>query len=494
MNNLDTIIDDSLKIAHIRPCGLNFADLRCNARLRAKASGMEHYYRVAERAFMKPEMAKKILQYLLTNLSAMISESVYIGYAISGRESNPHASQGILNSLYDIILSDRNIIGVQPKVPNPSGVDAFRENDNKSVHQQKVNNLYSWHKGLMLDLNLKTCYNDFTLAGLFQYSVLWKPTPNGRPGDPTAICQKLLRQYVYPIEEGRRNDPDCDDCASSKSSFELERCRNLTEFVFGLRNYVVHHNFIPDLEDSEIDNAFKNSIESVCPGKYTPTQNKILRCIAMTIATPYVVSGLFNGPELSFNPGWLARCPWVWAKWKGQFPDYPMVDPILGPQLIPSTKRESRKSQNKKFQRRMSAVGYGIGYVFSKALFFAFLIAIAVFVRALVHNWRGNGFSGFTTTEEIHDYVESMNDYDRALLFKERRKLLKNHPEFLNEQRENELSRRYSDEHWPETSFLHTMWHVGTPRWLHSGQTEAPVVKISATNSNLTDYSNPSLD
>lgn len=72
MNKFNQIIEAAVKDASVKPCRLNFTDMRFNARLRAKASGMERYYRAAKLAFRKPRMAKKILQYLLTNLSAMI--------------------------------------------------------------------------------------------------------------------------------------------------------------------------------------------------------------------------------------------------------------------------------------------------------------------------------------------------------------------------------------------------------------------------------------
>lgn len=485
MNKLNTIIDDSLRDAHIRPCPLRFVELRFNARYRAKASGMEHYYLVAERAFRKPETAKKTLQYLLTNLSAMICENVYIGHAISERNLNVPASRVGLQKIYESILVDRHIINTDAIII-PSGVETFRDSDNDRSREEKIANLYSWNKIIMRDANISGASDAFSLAGLFQYAVLWKPDrPHAHAGDPTAICSKLLCQYVYPIEEARQKDPTCHDSTSRSLDNSLENCRKLTEFVFKLRNDLVHHNFIPELHDIPLQSSFNAVIKRLYPAKYDSRQKELLVCIAMTIAMPYVVSCLLNGPRLAFNADWLVACPPLWARWKGNFPDYPMVDPLLGSQLASSTKSRPRYSGNKKSGRKRSAIGYSISYIFRKSLQVAFLIAIAVFIRALVHNWRGTGFNGYTASEEIHDYIGSMNNYDRALLLKERRKFLRKNPTLYNEQRENELSRRYSDEHWPETSFSRTVWHIGTPRWLHGGRDATPVAEASVADADL---------
>lgn len=471
MNKFNQIIEAAVKDASVKPCRLNFTDMRFNARLRAKASGMERYYRAAELAFRKPKMAKKILQYLLTNLSAMISESVYIGHAISNNEPDVSAPMAALQSLYDNILSDRKIIDVQP-AGTPSGVESFRSSDKEDVHREKVAKLYSWQRSVMKDANISGCSKAFKLAGLFQYAVVWKPArPNARPGDPTAICQKLLLQYVYPLEEARRENPNCQDCASSIRGFNLEKCRNLTEFVFDMRNNIVHHNLIPHLNDLNMQFVFNKHIDKHYYGKYTLEQKEILRCIAMTIAMPYVVSGLLNGPQLSLKPEWLMLCPPLWSKWKGQFPDYPMVDPILGHRLVPPAQMQSRNSPKGKTGNKASAIGNGLSYILRRGLQIAALFAIIICIRATIHHKRAGGICEHSSKEDICSYIKSMNNYDRALLLKERHKLLKRNPELLDERRENELHRRYSEEHWPEISFTRTLWHIGTPRWLHSGRT-----------------------
>lgn len=490
MNKFNSIIYDSLRCAQIKPSRLGFIDLRYNACLRAKASGMARYYKVAERAFRKPETAKKALQYLLTNLSAMICENVYIAHAISERGANITARNQALKTIYEIILGDRKIIDVQGI--KPSGVELFRSGNDRS-RDEKIVNLYAWHKEVMREVNITGCSDAFTLAGLFQYAVLWKPDyPKARPGDPTAICSKLLKQYVYPIEEARRKDPSDRDNASRTLGNNLDNCRELTDFVFKLRNDIVHHNLVPKKNDIPLSAAFVASIEEQFPAKYDADQMSLLVCIAMTIAMPYVVGGLLNDPQLTFSVNWLAVCPPLWAKWKGDFPEYPVVDPVLGSNLAPASNKREKKSKTKKSGRKGSAIGFSLGYIFHKSLQIAFLVAIAVFIRALVHNWSGRGFNGYTSSEQIHDYVESMNNYDRALLMKERKKFLKKHPTLFNEQRENELSRRYSDEKWPETSFTRTVWHIGTPRWMHIKQSAKPSAEAEATAANSSDKSNSS--
>lgn len=465
MNKLDSIIDKSLNKAYIHPC--DFSTFRFYAKTQGSNSGLHIYYRIAEEAFRHPEKAKRILQYLLTNLSAMITQSVCVGHAITDKDFE-HESTYMphLRSLYEEILSDRRIIDI-PGPSNASNTGTFAKDffikttDVLETVKRKsqCERLSQWYKELLSKAKAQGCINSYSTAGLFQYATLWRKTDKSRRGDPTTICQKLMRQLILPCRYIESDNSKCDIWSTS----------GLIEFVFQLRNDIVHRNHITCSEEP-VYSEFRTQIKQHYPNITDYRHIQILTCIAMTLAMPYVVSGLLNEHEklLKNNAPLLKSIPYLWAIWAGPFPKYPVIDPVLGPTLRAENERSSHKSAKKHRGRNfLMTVKNSLSFIIAFLIQTTLILAIAVFCRGVVHNCSGNGFGGFTKTDEIKSYVETMNNYDRALLYDERMDYLKSHPEFVNEERENELSRRLLNENWPKPSFFHTMWHIGTPRWLH---------------------------
>ena len=173
-----------------------------------------------------------------------------------------------------------------------------------------------------------------------------------------------------------------------------------------------------------------------------------------------------------------------------------MVDPILGHRLVPPAQMQSLNSPKGKTGNKASTIGNGLNYILRRALQIAALFAIIICIRATIHHKREGGINEHSSKEDICSYINSMNSYDRALLLKERHKLLKRNPELFDERRENELQRRYSEEHWPETSFTRTLWHIGTPRWLHFGRSTTPSTSDPNRRADMKDRTttNPNLD
>ena len=407
---------------------------------RGRRSGLLKYYRMARHAFRNPGQARRTLQHMLCNYSSFLEESSVFAYEMLG------------NAPADSPISITSANGGEVEMIKMGLIEeVVYENGGK----------YSL-KGLEKEplAMIDAAAGRVGLASLLKTFDKLK----GYPYFSVAFALRSLRNRAFrdTVRQAYGGISDMGHLGAVLLAFTtLVESRNKMSVsaladIFRLRNSMIHNDALlrPTLvyqyqqkQMNKIDAMYSECSDETRAALY------YICSLAMLPFAIYCGEVLTRGKKLKNELSGLRLWVRISSLFSANRKDYGQIWPLE--EYYPNERhKKGRKRRSDDF----------IGSLGVLAIVFFFVV---VPFRGCV-NWMRENRIQNSSDKAIERYVSNKTKYDDALLFKERKKTVAANPELANPAREQELTQRAIEQGWPTTAWYKTLWHIGTPAFLHT--------------------------